>query len=433
MPPEHDQTGKPSPERLADLRRRLGRLGVTAGRAFSPRTPEPGRDIHELVEGELVETDHGTCFRVAHLYPPDHRHGSRHLGDWHDLLPVTLADLAGEPALAGVDPHNLIFIDTETTGLGGMGTLAFEVGVARFAASGALEVYQFFLRDPAEEPAMLSLLDDLISPGGGLVTFNGRAFDVPLLAGRYIMNRRPPVLESLPHLDLLMPARRLWRRRLQSCSLSSLEARALGIRRTQDDVPGYLIPMLYNEYLRTRDAREMRRVLYHNEIDLLSMVVLAAELGAAFRAPDDPTLHIEDRLSLARWYLSSGDASGAESAYRTALEQAPDVLTRQEALEGLASLLKRSGHHADAVPLWVDLADLKQDVHGHVELAKYYEWHAVDFQQALHWTEQGIALAQSWRPGLHRTEALRELNHRRKRLLNKYNGLSSAESGPAEE
>jgi uncharacterized protein YprB with RNaseH-like and TPR domain len=407
---------------MDDLRKRLRRLGVTTGREFKPQPrAQVGPGIEALVEGQVHETPHGACFAASQVYVPGTLHGTLSLSDWLTLDPATLGGAGGDEALAGIDPRRYVFLDTETTGLGG-GALAFLVGVGFFNDAGHFETHQFFLRDPAEEPAMLALLGERLWPDGGLVTFNGRTFDVPLLAGRFIRNRMPTRVGALPNLDLLRPARRLWRRRLPSCALSALEVDVLGLRRATADVPGYLIPTLYNQYLHTGDAGQMPRVFYHNEQDLLSMVALGVTLCRTFEQPDAPALPVDDRLSLARWYHNQGMLAECEVAYRSAVEEAPDAESRYDALHGLAYLLKRSERREEAVPLWEDLADLKFDVLGHEELAKHYEWHAVDLGRALEWTERGIALASSWQPGYRQRVALNALEHRRRRLLRKLGG-----------
>lgn len=403
----------------ADLRRRLKRLGLTTGRNLKPADKKQDQDIHNLVDGQIHQSEQGTYFKLVHMYSADKHHGQWLLTEWLKLKPKTLAGLGADEELALVQPEKLVFLDTETTGLGGIGTLAFEVGVGFFNEAGQFEIHQFFLRDPAEENAMLHALQALLPDDCGLVTFNGRTFDVPLLAGRFILNRLPAMISELPNLDLLSPARRLWKRRLPSCSLSSLERHILQVRRTGEDVPGHLIPALYNQYLRTKNAVDMLRVLYHNEIDLISMISLGLTLAQVFEAPEAPDLHIDDRLSLARWYTNHKRNEQGEIAYRAAVDNAPDAITRHEALIGLAMMLKRADRRKEAVSLWEDVADLKFDVQGHEELAKYYEWHAPDLNHALNWTEQGIQLAETWYPGLRRTEALGNLNHRRARLIRK--------------
>ncbi|HLV44391.1 MAG TPA: ribonuclease H-like domain-containing protein [Aggregatilineales bacterium] len=417
---------------MDDLRRRLQRLGVTTGRDFKPRPRQQpaGGDIDELVDGESVACEDGVCFRVTRVYETGTLHGSHRLADWLQQDPVVLARLAGDEWLADTGPGSFVFLDTETTGLGG-GAFAFLVGVGFFDGAGQFVTQQFFLRDPADEPALLALLHDILQPGAALVTFNGRTFDVPLLASRCVLARRRTLIDALGNLDLLHPARRLWRRRLQSCALSSLEADVLGVRRT-GDVPGSLIPYLYQQYLQTRDAREMVRVLYHNEMDVLSMVSLGLALARAFEQPGGDGLPLDDRLSLANWYVSRGMHREAEQAFRGAAEAAPDAETRHEALHGLGMLLKRAGRREEAVPCWQDMADLRLDTPGYVELAKHYEWHARDLQLAIEWTDAAIALAESWRPGWRRTEALRELYHRRERLARKLSNKAGTGS-PAEE
>jgi uncharacterized protein YprB with RNaseH-like and TPR domain len=75
----------------------------------------------------------------------------------------------------------------------------------------------------------------------GLVTYNGRCFDIPLLITRFISNRRRDRLARLPHLDLLYPVRQLWKLKYGDCSLANIEKQVLGVRR-EGDIPGEEIP-----------------------------------------------------------------------------------------------------------------------------------------------------------------------------------------------
>jgi len=408
---------------MDDLRKRLSRLGVTRGSEFKPK-PAPAHEarVEAVLDGHALQTPIGELYEVAHTHPAASQRGPRQLADWLAQDARALANISQLAADRLPALNQFVFLDTETTGLGGAGALAFMVGIGYFNAANDFEVRQFFLRHPGEEEALLSLLPGLIPPHSALVTFNGRNFDVPLLATRYTLARQKTALTALPNVDLLHPARRLWQRRLPSCALSALESDILGISRTHADVPGMMIPEMYQRYLQTGDARDMARVFYHNEQDILSMVALAVVLTDAFTQPALPALPVEDRLSLARWYERLDMLADSETAYRLALDEAPNAELRHAALAQFAALLKRLDRRDEVVPLWEYLADLKLDVSGHEELAKHYEWCQGDLNSAMAWTQQGIALAESWRPGIRRVEALSAFAHRRNRLERKLSG-----------
>jgi hypothetical protein len=409
---------------LNHLRQRLARLGVGKGK-LPPEKDRETRSLETLIEGKEWETSVGAFFHREHRYVSGTTHGSNRLSDWLALSSDSVALLADTTGSRVASLDRFVFIDTETTGLGGAGTLAFMVGLGWFNPQGDFEIHQCFLRSPGEEPAMLEILEEMISQNTALITFNGRSFDIPLLASRYIMARRRTYFDRLTHIDLLPFARRLWKRRLPSRSLGALEADILGLKRTEEDVPGSLIPYFYQQYLQTGDAHEMARVFYHNEQDILSMVALAIVLVSAFSSSEQAELPPPDRLSLALWHESREEFAEAEKAYRMAADDAEDELTRHETLTRYAALLKRLGRRQESVPLWEWIADLKLDVQGHEELAKTYEWHSVDLDKALEWTKKGIALAGSWSPGLTRTVKLKELNYRAERLDRKQNKLKS--------
>src|SRR4030067_1036414 len=130
------------------------------------------------------------------------------------------------------------------------------------------------MRDPFEEPAMLLALEEFLAPCKTLVTFNGKSFDAPLLTTRYTLQGWPSPMGRMAHIDLLHLARRLWRDRLPSRTLSNLEVQILGAQRSEEEIPGWMIPQMYFDFLRDGDARPMKRVFYHNEMDVLSMAAL---------------------------------------------------------------------------------------------------------------------------------------------------------------
>ncbi len=427
-----------------DLRDRLQRLrlgrDVGPARPVSPAAPgrEPrgqrGPGIEEVIPGHFRPTEHGDIFVAETRYPLGHVHGGLPLADFLAHPPHVAARLARDGALAEVDLARTAFLDTETSGLGTAGYFAFLVGIGSFEGD-AFCLRQYFMRHPGEEPALLAAVAEDLARSQALVTFNGRVFDVPLLESRYILaRRRPPDLSTRPHLDLLPPARRLWRDRLESCALTALEAHVLRVQRDAADVPGWQIPYLYFDYLRSGDARPMQRVIYHNNQDILSMVALAARLCRHLGNPWGEKIDRRDLLSLARWYEDLGLVAEAERAYRTLL--AADgrsgiplpLPLRAAALKGLALLLKRQERRLEALPLWEELAALaRHDALAYIELAKTYEWHVRDLACAAAWARRGLALVQGWPPGQERQAALADLEHRLARLERKLAGLAEGD------
>ncbi len=422
---------------------RLRRLGVTKGtRNLKPAPPkpppmerpsppaadffeegfDPPKPVEQLLPGiRREETAEGACYVLDKVYPLSYRHGQDTLRDLLDLSPAETAVFTNDARLTDLDFRDFLFLDTETTGLAGAGTLAFMVGAAFFETGPSGDVFvvrQYFLRDHGDEPAMLLLLDALLAGKAGLITFNGRSFDVPLLDTRYLMNRMPTDLRQKPHIDLLPPSRRLWRQRLESCALGSLEQSLLGLRRTQDDVPGWLIPTLYNNYLRSGDARELRRVFYHNQIDMVSMVTLTSRVVRQFARPE-VTDHPIDLYSLGRWQAALGQTIAAEQTLRWALAGDLSLDLYHRTLYELGGLLKKHGRRAEAVPCWQQIAATTyDDISAHVELAMHYEWQEGDVETAVRWTEQALALCQSWSPA--RAQLVQpELEHRLARLRGK--------------
>jgi len=416
-----------------ETRRKLHNLGVVkgtrqlkpatsvktgSGARLTPNNPKSTiqnpKSLETLLPGlERVATAVGACFVLDKVYPITHQHGDDKLADLLGAPVGATAVYLHDDRFHDLNFRDFLFLDTETTGLAGAGTLAFMVGVGFFEGD-VFITRQYFLRDHGDEPAMLVLLDELLAGKAGIVTFNGRSFDLPLLDGRYLMNRMPGRVLDLPHLDLLHPARRLWRARLGSCALGSLEQSLLGLRRTHADVPGFLIPGLYHDYLRAGDGRQMARVFYHNEIDLLSMVTLAARLVKLLTRPE--AAHPLDVFSLGKWQAALGLKETAEQNLRLAAAGDLPLAWYHKALLELGWLLKRDGRRPEAVPFWQQIAATSfDDVMAHVELAKFYEWHEVDLDKAVRWTEQAIALIGSSGNALTQNE----LQHRLTRLKRK--------------
>jgi len=386
--------------------------------------------------GAEVPTPFGPAWVRTTRYPLAKRPD---LAEWLTVQPAALAALDRNDALLRLAPAKAAFIDTETTGLSlGAGTYTFLIGVGTFEED-AFVVRQFFMRNPAEERAQLHLVEEALARCTGIVSFNGRGFDMPLINNRFVLATMPLPLIGAPHLDLLPPARRLWKARWGSCSLGNLERNVLGFQRTAEDVPGYLIPDIYRQYYLTGVATEMlAHVFYHNLEDIASMVVLGARMARFFRPESPPEypaeLHPLEVWSLGRCYDALDWVDASVVAYRTALDRAAGDPLVTQILRELGYLYKRLERRDEAAEVWEDWIGTVSgdDLTPYIELAKHHEWHTLDLAAARGWAAWALRIAEGWPPGIARAEALAELRHRLKRVERKLAGNAVADDPETE-
>jgi uncharacterized protein YprB with RNaseH-like and TPR domain len=377
-----------------DLRERLRALNGGRPLAAAPPVRRPA-GIDTVVAGAEVATPHGPTYVIERRFPLDHRHGAP-VGALAGYAPGRLADLTGDARLAALDPARAVVLDTETTGLaGGTGTYTFLVGLGLVEA-GQFVVRQFFLRGLNEERALLAHLAEHLRDRGGVVTYNGRGFDWPLLTTRFTLARQRAALPELAHWDVLPLARRLWRGRFESCSLGTLEAHVLGQPR-QDDTPGWLIPQLYFDYLRDGDARRLRGVIEHNQRDILALAALAGLICRALADPFDGALtEGPDFVALARHAEQCGREARAIALYRHALARPLPPGEREAAQRGLSLLLKRARRWAEAAAIWEAMLaqPLADPAFPALELAKYHEHVRRDYRRASALVERLLVAAE---------------------------------------
>ncbi len=375
---------------MLDTQAQLSRLKqriAAIDRKFAGAKPAPARRepaharsfVEQWAEGQVVKNGCGEHFQMERLFARHKLHGSADVGALADL-PHDLLDVLGENRIPAAPPERWAFLDTETTGLlGGSGIYAFLIGVGRITPEG-FKVRQFFLRDYAEERSALTALEDHLTDFDVLITYNGKAYDQPLLETRYRVMRRTAPFGRLSHLDLLHGARRLWKLRVENCRLMQLEQHILGVCR-EGDLPGELIPYVYFEYLRSREAQRLVPIFHHNAIDILSLACLTAIVPAAFRKTDYESLtragvhRGEDLAGIAGWLLAAGECEPALELLKHAVEAGlPDRLLFR-ALWDIALLEKKLERPAAALRAFEELADCRNDyrVRALTELAKHCE------------------------------------------------------------
>lgn len=265
------------------LRERLDRLGL-------PRRPPPPRPSTPAPRGfEEVETPYG----VALLR--------------QDVVPLKQLDPF---------PGSVAYLDTETTGLsGGSGTMVFAAAVARPIDCG-LRLAQVFLAQPGLEPAFLYALNEELQPGTAIASFNGGSFDLPILRTRWVMARMGGELVHPRHVDLLTLVRSLYRHRMDSCTLRTVEERLLGYER-EDPIAGALAPDAYFTYMRAGVIPLLEMVLEHNRLDVISLVYLHSLLLKRLSG-EDADMDASDWLALGRHRFRRGARADGWRALRNA-------------------------------------------------------------------------------------------------------------------
>ncbi len=346
--------------------------------------------------GRWFESEHGPGYVIESVYEAGHSHGDIVL---HRALAIDPGRLAGQirdPRLGDTLASDFLYVDTETTGLGGAGMMVFLAGVARFEGS-TLRLRQFLLPGPQYEGGLLGGLTRELDGAQALVSYNGKSFDVPALESRYILSRQTPMLRTLPHLDLLHPNRRLFKGVIESHKLPMVERELLGFVR-EDDCPSSEVPERYFRFQRSGDPTHIRPVLRHNAWDILSLVALAAHLASVC---DDGANH---PLQAARAAEYAGEHASAALHYETALSSAPARSERLEALERAARCRGKAGDWEEAAGHWQSLIDepRARRVLPYVELAKIAEHRLGDKPRAYVLTDEALDMARRGliRPGL---------------------------------
>ena len=315
----------------------------------------------------------------------------------------------------GLDPRRILYLDTETTGLGGSGTVAFLVGMG-FLSDRGFEVHQFMMRDYPEERFLLKHVAAGLGKFDVLCTFNGTTFDVPLLESRFLMNRMDRGCLDMPHLDLLHMCRRLWKLRLGRCNLGRLEEVILGQPR-EEDLPGSEVPARYFAYLKTKRMELLDDVLRHNAQDIISLCVLLNHMADLYLHPEKIRFS-EDVYSMGRALERINRTEHARHCYRLARRGRMG----DSAGTALAMSYRRSGEKEQAAEIWLEMArEHRGGIVPLVELAKYEEHTRRDIAAALEWTEKALILLSepALREGGTVQESKNELQYRRQRLLKK--------------
>ena len=414
---------------MSRLRDRLERMKRSAG------GEEAAADRPQLADSHArpVRADDEFMLRET-VYAAEARHGIYKLGELAEHEPIVARAAKSYNANRALVSHEqLLFLDTETTGLGsGAGNVPFLIGLG-FYEGGTFIVRQLLARHAGEEAAMLAYVQELLPRFSHIVTYNGRTFDWPVLQSRFVLNRLA-FDDVYAQLDLLYISRSLWRYSLESCRLGHVEEKKLGVVR-EADIPGSLAPVVYFQYLAEGDVEVLEGVFRHNELDILTLATLSIHmtrlLGGRLELECLPPGEL---LRAALWLDACELEPLAERAYAELLSR-PLSATVPYAGQ-LAAIYKKKRRYDMALPLWEQaVASGRQSLRGLsddgiaplVELAIYYEHQERRYDKALDYTEEALGRAER-RLALRRLRSsaerqmIEQLEKRRARLLRKGGG-----------
>jgi uncharacterized protein YprB with RNaseH-like and TPR domain len=417
---------------LADKFSRLAALKPSRAMASRPatrRAPEEEDALSHLLGAAIASNRYGEHVSVSNWFStPEFAEPS---STTLELLCRTRDVESSKRTQAALADHSKwLFLDTETTGLsGGTGTYAFLIGLAWWD-SGGLQVEQFFMRDFHEEHSILHELSARLADRPVLVTFNGKSFDWPLLENRFTMTRAITTPRLAAHLDLLHPARALWKLRLGSVRLVELERHVLDASRLgwhrEEDVLAALIPQHYFDYLRGGPAAPLAAVVRHNQMDLRGLAAIMGRIDALLAAANgaDEGVDSLDLFGLSRFLQRRGDSDGAHAACSHALDLGLPSEIRPLARRELALMAKRRGDHQQAAVLWHELAaettvNVEESIHACSQLAIHYERRVKDLPRAMEFTRLALAKVTRLRSHWRDPYAAARISRMEERFLNR--------------
>jgi uncharacterized protein YprB with RNaseH-like and TPR domain len=395
--------------RLKTLGLQIGFKNLKVNESHQKRVP-----IEKVIDGFEEITRFGHTFISNQTYPGGYQHGAISIDESTN---IEIISEWGNRSPSKVKMDQIVFLDTETSGLSrGTGTFAFMIGLGYFKDND-FKVIQLFMKDPSHEMSLLDVFDRIIDPFQVIVSFNGKSFDIPLLRTRHILNRIPLPFETMDHWDILQLSRKLWRYRLPSRRLADLEVSILELSRSSEEIPGWLVPEIYKDYLKSGDARSLAGVFYHNAVDILSLACIFLHSADLLNsALSNKNVHTLELISIARLFEDMNRTDDAITLYERCIELDLTQDLHLQTLMRYALLMKRAGNWGKAIELWEIASKYSSDPC--IEIAKYYEHQSYSYENAIEWA----TLAQKHieeDTGAIKGVELAEINHRLQRLEKK--------------
>jgi hypothetical protein len=400
---------------MSDLSERLRRLGVIKATSLPAIKPCANRPLVEILGAREITTLFGEVLLFEDLYHYGYSHGNVIISledifpEFHKLVKINTGD-------SEIKKH--LFIDTETTGLsGGTGTIPFLIGFGYFDQSG-FRLGQLILENPINENAQLVEFAKVLQQFENTITFNGKSFDLPLIHTRYALNNIPDPLDRFSHIDLLHLSRKIWKSRLSDRSLNELENHILHYSRSSEEVPGWMIPQIYFDFLKSGDGSQLKNVSYHNAIDVVSMAALYIKINMMLKdSLAEKIIDFSDLFAIGQMYENINESEKALTIYKACFSSKELVgFELLNLCKHMAVLYRKQDKWNDAAMYWKISAELN-DMESCIALAKFNEHILRNRGESLDWVARAESILHtSSIPLFKKKRLISELEVRKQRL-----------------
>ncbi len=377
--------------KLTDFIKKLQETGqITPIHALENMSKKLTSRVDAVFSGEWEYGDNGDVFIMHDDLPTGTMHGAVCLTTENEqpaLFSLAFSDRNFQPG-----NKDIVFVDIETSNLSfGAGSFVFLIGLCYFSDN-AIRTELLFIDHPGAEKALLEIFSSRISTFSVISSYNGKSFDLPFLRNRCLYHGTDPDFMEKAHIDLLHYARRLWKLRIESCKLSDVERSILKYQRKEAEVPGWLVPQIYFDFLSQKDPSLLKGVFSHNKDDVLSLAALFLFINRFLKQSKmSDEIDGKDYLSLAQVYEQKNEIAQAIVCYQLGLDQCKDSSILPHFLWRSGLLFKKIGDFPSAVSVWEKSAKANH-IPSCIEMAMYHEHKARDPKVALLWTEKAHEL-----------------------------------------
>jgi uncharacterized protein YprB with RNaseH-like and TPR domain len=234
------------------------------------------KNLESIIPGQIIKVEPGEFYMVRRELKELYSNAEVLVKRYCDLFVQNIKINYGSHKMDNelrklliTTPAKAMFLDTETSGFSS--NPVFLIGVMHFNGENFL-IDQLFARDYSEETILLEYFSHFAPMFDTVLTFNGKSFDVPFIRDRMIYHRKK-FHWTHNHVDILHHSRRRWKGELPDCKLQTLENYICNRQRV-GDIPSALVPSVYQEFVRSGDARLLADIFHHNALDLITLVEL---------------------------------------------------------------------------------------------------------------------------------------------------------------